>query len=124
MALYYSRPLCHRGGSGGKIKEKRAGGKTATTFSEEDAAALSLLWLALPLLAAFLISQGAVSVFVHRATIVATFPLYLLVGEGIGSLPGRVLKRAAIAVIAALCFSASKDIMTRHTRINGGRRSN
>ena len=92
----------------GRAQEKRAGGKTATTFSVADASALLLLWLALPLLAAFLISQGAVSVFVHRATIVFTFPLYLLVGEGIDSLPGRVLKPAAIAIVAALSLFGIK----------------
>lgn len=67
-----------------------------------DAVSLVLLWAALPLLAPFFISQFTVSVYVHRATILSSFPLYLLAAAGIGALPGRWFRRAAVTALLAL----------------------
>lgn len=74
-------------------------------LSLPNAVSLILLWAALPLLAPFFISQFSVSVYVHRATILSSFPLYLLAAAGIGALPGRPARWvAAVAVLALSAF--------------------
>ena len=67
-----------------------------------DKVAFLLVWLAVPIVVPFIISQVMQPIYVTRYTIVASLALLILVARGISSIPKPPIKLATIGVIVVL----------------------
>ena len=70
---------------------------------------LLLVWLFALVLLPFLISQFTSSIYVHRATVVATLPWYILVGRGIDKIRFKYLRLFIIIVIIGFSLVNIKE---------------
>jgi len=77
---------------------------------------LLLVWLFSLVLLPFLISQFTSSIYVHRATVVATLPWYILVGWGINKLRFKYLRLSVVIIIIGFSLISIKDYFSEEQR--------
>ncbi len=95
-----------RGGAARSAISASPGGcRWKTRLASADKVGFLLVWLAVPIVVPFIISQVSQPIYVTRYTIVASLALLILVARGISNLPAWHMKLVTIGVVVALTLT-------------------
>lgn len=86
------------------------------TLTNANKLYLLLLWLTVPIILPFIISQFFIPVYLSRCTIVASLAFYLLIANGIGSLSNK--KYLKLFIMSLIVFFSLVNIQKYYKTVN------
>lgn len=113
LALYSFIPRQAESPGGSNIDTEDISHCRIITGRDSERKYLVLVWLFALVLIPFLISRFTSSIYVHRATIVASLPWYILVGRGIDKLRFKYLKVSVVIIIIGFSLISIKEYFSK-----------